>query len=214
MKFSAKLSAAWFLSAIFAAGFGIVSVLIGDHRIDSFDRSIFAWFERREAPWITDCLKIFTFIGSGAPVAAIGLCIMLILYVFFKHRRELILFSFVLCGSPVLNVILKLAFHRARPNLHRLIEETGFSFPSGHSMGAFSLYGILTYLLWKHIPAWRGRLILLWASGALILSIGISRIYLGVHYPSDVLGGYLASGFWIALSIWIYRRYDLPRKTD
>ncbi|MFC3797990.1 phosphatase PAP2 family protein [Cohnella sp. GCM10012308] len=208
MKFTVKLSAALLLSILFAAGFGLVAALVGYHKIESLDRSIIDWFQEKEAPGLTGFLKFFAFIGAGLPVTLITLAIVAFLYFGLKHRRELILFVFVVAGSALLNVTLKLLFHRARPDLHRLIQETGFSFPSGHSMGAFSLYGILTYLLWKHVPVWWGRTMLLTACCALILLIGISRIYLGVHYPSDVFAGYLASGFWIAASIGIYRRYD------
>lgn len=74
-------------------------------------------------------------------------------------------------------------------------------------MAAFSLYGIVTFLLWKHVKSSFGRGILILISTIMIITIGVSRIYLGVHYPSDVLGGYLASGSWLAVSIWTYQYY-------
>jgi undecaprenyl-diphosphatase len=124
-----------------------------------------------------------------------------------RHRKELILFAAVMAGSPILNYLLKVFFQRARPDLNRLIEIGGYSFPSGHAMNAFTFYGILTFLLWRHIPVRRGRTVLLLFSTILILAIGISRIYLGVHYPSDIIGGYLAGSFWLAVSIWVFQRY-------
>jgi undecaprenyl-diphosphatase len=213
---SLRLTFAFLLSLIFAAGFGVVAALVGFHRISAFDQAIIDFWQGRESKGLTALMKFFTNIGSGWPVILIALACMLYLYVVLKHRRELILFLFVLGGSEVLNVVAKALFHRERPEFHRLIQETGYSFPSGHSMGAFSLYGVLAYLLWKHIPTWWGRLVLVLASGTLILAIGISRIYLGVHYPSDVLGGYLASAFWLAASIWIYqsfREYGIQKDT-
>lgn len=191
-----------------AAGFAVVASLVGSHRIDPFDRSIIDYWQGLENPGMTRTMRVLTAIGSGGPVAAITVAILLFLFIVLKHRRELILFLFVLAGSEALNVLLKMTFQRERPTFHRLVPESGFSFPSGHSMGAFSLYGILAFLVWKHIPAWWGRAVLILASCALILAIGISRIYLGVHYPSDVLGGYLASGFWLAASIWAYPKYS------
>ena len=114
-------------------------------------------------------------------------------------------------GTPIINQILKQFFHRARPDLHRLIEIGGYSFPSGHAMNAFAVYGILAFLLWRHIPTRLGRVALIMISSIFILMIGISRIYLGVHYPSDIIGGYFASGFWLAISIWFFQRYKEKR---
>ena len=113
----------------------------------------------------------------------------------------------VIAGSTLLNTLLKLAFQRARPTIHRIIEASGYSFPSGHSMAAFSLYGGLAFLIWKHIPTAIGRVLMIIVSAAFILTIGMSRIYLGVHYPSDVIGGYFLSGSWLAICIWFYQRY-------
>lgn len=217
MKFSLsfRLTLALLLSLIFAAGFGVIAALIGFHRISAFDRTLIDFWQSRESGGLTSVMKFFTNIGSGWPVIVIAIVCMVYLYGVLKHRREVILYLFVLGGSEVLNVVLKLIFRRERPDIHRLIAETGYSFPSGHSMGAFSLYGVLAYLLWKHIPAWWGKVILVLASSALILAIGTSRIYLGVHYPSDILGGYLASAFWLSASIWIYqsvRDYGIPKE--
>jgi undecaprenyl-diphosphatase len=75
-------------------------------------------------------------------------------------------------------------------------------------MAAFTLYGILTFLLWRHLPSYRSRSSLIIISAIMILMIGISRIYLGVHYPSDVLGGFLISGSWLFFSISIYQRHQ------
>jgi undecaprenyl-diphosphatase len=111
----------------------------------------------------------------------------------------------VIIGANIFFSSLKLVFHRARPDLHRLIEIGGYSFPSGHATNAFALYGILTFLLWRHISPQSGRILLIFISALMILMIGISRIYLGVHYPSDVIAGYFISGFWLMMAIWFYR---------
>src|SRR4051812_9485690 len=102
-------------------------------------------------------MKFFTFIGGGLPVAFVTLIIMVFLYKVLHHRRELILFTWVVIGSVLLNETLKLIFHRARPMLHRIVDANGFSFPSGHSMAAFSLYGVVAFLLWRHISTSFGR---------------------------------------------------------
>ena len=141
----------------------------------------------------------------------IALFASLFLYYVLKHRMELILFGSVVIGTPIINQILKQFFHRARPDLHRLIEIGGYSFPSGHAINAFTVYGIITFLLWRHIPSRLGRTILILISSGFIFMIGKSRIYLGVHYPSDIIGGYFASGFWLSLAIWFFQRYKEKR---
>lgn len=93
----------------------------------------------------------------------------------------------------VLNQTLKYTIQRPRPNELRLIYESGYSFPSGHSMASTAFYGFLIYLIYKKIENKRLKIILILLLSLLILAICVSRIYLGVHYTSDVLGGFLLS---------------------
>ncbi|MGF9859444.1 phosphatase PAP2 family protein [Priestia endophytica] len=152
-------------------------------------------------------MKFFTFIGSLPAIIVLSVLIMFFLYTILKHRSELILFVAAILGSSILFRILKQIFQRERPNLHRLIEISSYSFPSGHATTAFAFYGVLAFLLWRHLPTQWGRTILILLSVIMILAIGTSRIYLGVHYPSDVLAGYLVSIFWLTIIIWLYQRY-------
>ncbi|MBO9129466.1 phosphatase PAP2 family protein [Bacillus sp. 165] len=207
MKLKLQLTRAFLISLLCATAFGLIALLISDKKIIGFDNTIISFIQGLETPTLTSIMKFFTFIGAGLPIVFLSLAIILFLYKVLHHRRELILFVWVVIGSALLNRILKIIFHRARPTIHRIVEANGFSFPSGHSMAAFSLYGIVTFLLWKHVKSSAGRVIFILSSGIMILAIGISRIYLGVHYPSDVLGGYLASGSWLAVSIWTYQLY-------
>ena len=101
------------------------------------------------------------------------------------------------CAS--LNVLLKSLVQRPRPEGFRLAVETGFSFPSGHSMAAMAFYGLIVWLIWRHEKDRRQRNLFTIAFGFVILMIGVSRIYLGVHYASDVLGGFCAALIWLAL---------------
>ncbi|MBP1936170.1 undecaprenyl-diphosphatase [Paenibacillus sediminis] len=206
-----QISRAFMASLICAIGFGLVALFISDQKIRNFDDTIIYYIQGMESPQLTKVMIFFTNIGAGLPASIIAIVTMVILYVFLGHRRELILFISVMIGSTLLNSALKLAFHRARPTIHRIIEANGYSFPSGHSMAAFSLYGVIAFLLWKHVPSLLGRVIIILVCALLILIIGISRIYLGVHYPSDVAGGYLMSGCLLGASIWFYQRY-LERK--
>jgi undecaprenyl-diphosphatase len=208
MNLKFQLSIAFILSLLSLIGFSFMAFLVQAHHILQFDSTIIAIVQGFESPILTAVMKFFTFIGSTVPVLVLALLVLFFLYRVLKHRSELILFIAMIIGTPILNQVLKWLFHRARPDLHRLIGIGGYSFPSGHAMSAFAVYGTLAFLLWRHIESRSGRSILIIISSLMILAIGISRIYLGVHYPSDVIGGYFASACWLAFAIGFYQRYQ------
>lgn len=198
-------------SLVLGVLFVIMMVLVGADRIAWFDQSIISAVQGMENEGVTRIMKGFTFLGSSLVATLLSVIAFLFLWLVLRHRKELLMFLLSVGGSEIWNIIIKHWMQRQRPNTHRLIEISGFSFPSGHSMAAFALYGTLTYLLWRHIPALAGRIAMIVIGVALTLLIGISRIYLGVHYPSDVFGGYLASATWLMLSIYIFEKYWKPR---
>ncbi len=128
-----------------------------------------------------------------------------------EKRKELywFIFNFVLVAG-ILNPLIKLLVMRDRPSLQHLVVETTYSFPSGHAATSMILYGTLIFLMPSLIKtrewAWMIQVLL----GLLILSIGASRVYLGVHYPSDILGGYSLSLFWLCLTYPWYVQQRLP----
>ena len=117
----------------------------------------------------------------------------ILLFILIKNKKiGLSIFSnFVII--TILNQLLKRILQRPRPTEYRIIEETGYSFPSGHSMVSMAFYGYLIYLIYKYVKNKYIKWTFIVLLSALICSIGISRIYLGVHYTSDVLGGFLIS---------------------
>lgn len=191
-------------SFLCAAGFGGIAMLIDSGVINEWDRIVIAAVQGAETPGLTSVMKLFSLTGEKVPVALITAAAGLFLFTVLGHRKELLLLAISVGGSGALNVWLKLLFQRARPTIYRLADAPGYSFPSGHSMAAFCLYATIAYLLWRHIPHKVGRVLLIALSTLFIAAIGYSRIYLGVHYPSDVVGGYLASGCWLFGLIWAY----------
>lgn len=117
----------------------------------------------------------------------------IIVAIFLKNKLMKICVVLNLAISGMLNQILKHLVQRPRPTEYRLIDESGYSFPSGHSMVSAAVYGFLIYLIFKNIKNKYLKWILIILLTNLILLIGISRIYLGVHYTSDVLAGFLIS---------------------
>lgn len=188
-------------------GFMLVAYMLKGPWIADFDSIIISWIQGLEAPWLTSVMHVFTFIGSTPTVIVIFLISLFIQFKFLHHRKEIVVFLILLLGTVGWNQLLKIIYQRERPTLHRLIEETGYSFPSGHSMAAFALYASLAFLLWRHLSTKTSRTMVILISICMILLIGISRIYLGVHYPSDVIGAYFASGCWFTFIVWIFQWY-------
>jgi undecaprenyl-diphosphatase len=194
-----------YLCFVLLAGFALVAWLVTTHPANAVDRTLAALAQGIESPGVTRIMEALTTIGSSRYVAMISVGVMGYLFFIQKRRFEPLFLLAVLAGSVGWNQLLKEVFHRARPDVHRLIVETGFSFPSGHTMSACALYGAIVFLFWRH-GATRLRRGLLLAFGALMIAgIGFSRIYLGVHYPSDVLGALLAGGLWLSGAIWLYQ---------
>ncbi len=127
----------------------------------------------------------------GAPYFLITIALLSIICI--KDKKIGIWITLNLIISAILNVLLKNLIQRPRPQEYRLIEEYGYSFPSGHSMVSVAFYGLIAYLIWKKLENKKGRYILSTIFAILPILIGFSRIYLGVHYTSDVLAGLLLS---------------------
>lgn len=140
-------------------------------------------------PILTNVLKIITNLGSAVALITITILSLIIL----KNKKIGLCITINLALSTILNLLLKNIIQRPRPEGYRLIEETGFSFPSGHSMVNTAFYGLLIYLIIKNVKNQKLKYSLSLLISILILSIGFSRIYLGVHYTSDVLAGFLIS---------------------
>ncbi len=120
-----------------------------------------------------------------------------------KRKTELVALGVSTGGSFILNTVLKAIFERPRPTVFPpLTVETTFSFPSGHAMIAVAFYGLLAVFLWQ----WRQRGLAAFSAGWIFV-IAFSRIYLGVHYPSDVLGALAVGLFWLIVVVWAYRSF-------
>ena len=139
--------------------------------------------------FITPIAKIITEFGS----VVILISIATILFIVIRNKKIGFCIFLNLAIIGALNQILKNIVQRPRPTEYRLINQSGYSFPSGHSMASVAFYGFLIYLIFKKVKNKKVRNTVIFCLALLILLIGISRIYLGVHYTSDVLAGFLIS---------------------
>lgn len=146
----------------------------------------------------------------GGPIFLSTICI--ILFIIIKNKKIGLSIIMNIAIIAILNQVLKRILQRPRPTEFRIIEETGYSFPSGHSMVSMAFYGYLIYLIYKYIKNKYVKCISIVLLSILICSIGISRIYLGVHYTSDVLGGFLISVSYLIIYIMFTNKLLLEKE--
>ncbi|WP_274648674.1 phosphatase PAP2 family protein [Paenibacillus humicola] len=202
-KHGRRLFIACLTLAAFGAGFLITAASVRTYGFNRFDAAVIARVAILESPGETLAMKAFSWIGSGIGICTLALAVTALLCKLRRRLRGPVFFLAVFAGAELLDPLLKAFYHRTRPDMHRLIPITGYSFPSGHAMDAAACCGALAFLLWRAARGRAGRAVLVTLCLLMTAAIGISRIYLGVHYPSDVLGGYLAGGAWLSLAILI-----------
>lgn len=155
--------------------------------IDLFVYKLIVLSMRNEV--LTSIFKIITNLGGAYCLIFISI----LCAIFVKNKKIAFAIPINLILSTMLNLVLKNIVERPRPIGYRLIDETGYSFPSGHSMISAAFYGLIIYFIWKNVKNTKLKYIACVLLGLLIVLIGISRIYLGVHYASDVIGGFTIS---------------------
>ena len=176
---------------------------VAHKRTIGFDLAIRNQVHAHTSPGRTKAMIAISFLGGDGLVVAIVLSV--IAFHRLQWRRALLWMVVTILGAVVLDVSLKYAFHRPRPVPFFVDLPRTYSFPSGHSLFSFCFYGVLAGLLTRRISSRMGR-ILIWTFAALLVAaIGLSRVYLGVHYPSDVIAGYLAASLWVSTLVTLDR---------
>lgn len=178
----------------------------------SYDKAITEFFVSNRTSALTTYLKAVTYIGNFYGYLVVVLLVCTFFYLKFKNWRYILELLTVLILASISNVVIKKIINRARPTEHSLYVLDSLSYPSGHAMSAMAFYGFLIYLSYVlKMQKWLKALLITCLS-LLILSIGISRIYLGVHYPSDVAGGFIAGFIWVIFCVVLFHIIDLLRK--
>ena len=152
---------------------------------------------------ITNIVKIITNITS--PLVVIVTAIILIIFI--KNKKIKLSLMINLIGVTIINNLFKVIIARPRPDINRLVDETGYSFPSGHAITSMVFYGYLIYLIYKYVDNRKIKIPLMIFLILLIPIIGLSRIYLGVHYTSDVMGGFLLGVVYLIVFISSTKKY-------
>jgi membrane-associated phospholipid phosphatase len=162
----------------------------------SFDRSLLLSIHQFANPQLDRVMLFITALGD--PPTVITIFVSTIAWLGMKRRyTDGVRFIIACVGGVLLNQIMKLFFAKPRPELWaRLISETSFSFPSGHAVGSMVVYGFIAYILARELPIYRRYIYAV--TSMLIIAIGFSRLYLGVHYPTDIIAGYGVGLLWLA----------------
>lgn len=170
-----------------------------------WDVSLAGWLAEHRSAVGLDIFRAITNLGSPIVSLVVAAAVCVVLY----RRRQIAdaaLLPVVLGGGELMNLVLKLSFHRARPELG-VVQLDTYSYPSGHAMIATVTYGAFVYLLWGRTRSARTRTLISAGMATIVLLICFSRLYLGVHYLSDVLGAVAAGATWLALSIALQAAY-------
>lgn len=155
----------------------------------NLDIEILQWFYQIRSPFLNGLMKLFSFLGSEVLIA--GATFVLVVLLFKKHKREAFFLSFVVIATSLINSLLKNSIQRVRPQYFPLVTENGYSFPSGHAMNSLVFYMMMVYLLFHFTKKRKISFLLSIVVLGIIMMIGVSRVYLGIHYPSDVIAGNL-----------------------
>lgn len=175
--------------------FGALALLVANGLTQQIDEAVLLWMYDHANPWLDSWAAKLTALGSTVVVVMVVLVATLFLWIS-RHRWSVALLWTAMLGSAVLSQSLKAMFDRPRPELWERMPAGDASFPSGHAMSAVVIYGTLAYLVARLENDRTVRRLTLGVAGVVIVLIGLTRLYLGVHYPSDVLAGYVAALSW------------------
>ncbi len=202
-----RLFVALAIIGVLLAGFAALADEFSEPgRLARLDLSVLNWLQLHGSERGERVFQIVSWLG--APVLFVSDIAVAIVLAVRRRWHWFTLWGVAIVGGVLLDEALKLAFRRARPEVaSEFISSGSWSFPSGHAMNALVGYTMLAYLLRAHVASASTRLYLSLGAAILIAAIGFSRLYLGVHYFSDVIAGYLAGGAWVLACIAVNERY-------
>lgn len=199
------------LLAIYLVPIGVI-VWLAEEVVEgeplAFDAFILTWIQEQQTPAATTFFQIFTELGGvyvlgGTVVATVAICWVR------GYKKAAVMVGASVGGAAGINLVLKSLFQRDRPDFwQHLVTETGYSFPSGHAMASAAITLSVLFLLWRT----RFRLLAVAIGGVYLLLIGISRMYLGVHYPTDIITGWFVSFIWVSVVALVLYGRTLIRK--
>ena len=187
---------------------------LAENELDAFDESVTNFVISFRSEPLTRFFGFMTDVGDRYAYLTIGIALAAFFYL--KHRSWKFIFQtiLVLMLSTLSNIVLKEVIQRERPVVEHLVSVDTLSYPSGHSMSAMAFYGFIIYLVTQMKMTRQLRVSLITVLTLIILSVGISRIYLGVHFPSDVAAGFMGGLIWVTFCVIMFNVVSLFRKRN
>jgi len=174
-----------------------------DGDVSKFDEAIRGWVHAMASPRMTGTMLFISRLGYDLLI--VELVIALAIFLWLHWRRGALWLAITMAGAVALDVALKQAFHRVRPDAFFVAQPHSYSFPSGHALSSFCFYAVLAGLIADRVKSMPVRVTAGVVAALLVFAIGFSRIYLGVHYPTDVIAGYLAATLWVSTMLAVDR---------
>jgi undecaprenyl-diphosphatase len=208
MEATVLLSLALALLSLFLFSWIAHEMLEGDTA--RFDQAVRSWVHQFASPGITRAMTAISMLGYNLLIVELVLAIAVFLALRWRHAAGWL--AVAVAGGLALDVALKYAFHRSRPQPYFGVAPDSYSFPSGHAVCSFCFYVVLAGLIAARTRSLLLRVAMGIAAAVIVIAIGLSRIYLGVHYPSDVIAGYLAASAWVT-TLLVLDRWRVRRKS-
>jgi undecaprenyl-diphosphatase len=199
---------ALFISALSLIGFLFVVLL--KSIFVQMDANVNSWSATIQTNLLTQITEIVAYCFDTTPLLAASLLITACLF-YKNYKKNALLLAGAMGGDAAIITVFKLLVHSERP-LNGIMQETGFSFPSGHVASSVVFFGLLTYFVFQHSKSTNGKILSSTFSVALEFLVGFDRLYLNVHWFSDVLGGYLLGVFWLTFSILAFQYIERTGK--
>ncbi len=197
------------MAVLGALAVAIVVLTATLRRLVAFDDTIRAWFIERRSPGLTAVMTACSTLGGSAVLVTLALGIAVWLGVT-RRRREALFVAGTTLGALILVPVLKNVLERARPGDGHLVLVNSWAYPSGHSLTSTAVIGVLTTLAARRAGSRAARAAVVVAGGCLVVAVGVSRVYLGVHWPTDVLAGWLIGLLWLGICVLVYDRGRVP----
>lgn len=192
---------------VFLLLIGVAALLLADAATEgdgltAADRPVWAWLIDHRTAWVTAVAKVITEVGSTAVMAALALVAAGWLWIRQGRRRDALVVAVVTAGAGLLVAVFKPIVGRVRPpEEFRLVTETNQSFPSGHALASIAVLGVLAAVFLAPVSARWPRRAGYVVIGLFVVAIGASRLYLGVHWVTDIVGGWLVGAGWLLLCL-------------
>ncbi|HZJ82954.1 MAG TPA: phosphatase PAP2 family protein [Clostridia bacterium] len=200
-RFRTNLLIGTIITIMLMIAFRWIALGVMNDKLNIMDSNIYNFVFSYQSGLMNRIMVFISFLGSASFLGIVAVMVFWILLKIKKHYWDSLFILFNPLGVWLVNKLLKSIYQRERPNLEHLDKVTGYSFPSGHAMVSFAFYGFLAYIAFLNIENRKLRYPIMAMFILLALSIGISRVYLGVHYASDIIGGFIGGGAWIVTCI-------------